>query len=82
MGRPYKCPYCRSERTVSKGTRATKGLGLRRLRRCRACGRKFTPKHQRPVRAPEKPDASAATTHARAQKPSELSDDSDTELVL
>jgi hypothetical protein len=47
MGRPFKCPYCKSERTVSKGTRVTKSLGPRRLRRCKACGRKFTPKHQK-----------------------------------
>lgn len=46
VGRPYVCPYCKSQRTVSKGTRTTKGLGPRRLRRCKACGRKFTPKHQ------------------------------------
>jgi hypothetical protein len=25
----------------------TKSLGPRRLRRCKACGRKFTPKHQK-----------------------------------
>ena len=46
MGRPYTCPYCKSTDTVSKGHRRTKGLGLRSIRRCRACKRKFTPKHQ------------------------------------
>lgn len=46
MGRPYVCPYCKSKETTSKGARKTKLLGVRRIRRCRACGRKFTPKHQ------------------------------------
>ena len=46
MGRPYVCPYCKSKETCSKGARKTKLLGVRRIRRCRACGRKFTPKHQ------------------------------------
>ena len=46
MGRPFKCPYCGSVATASKGTRRTKTLGIRRLRRCRTCKRKFTPKHQ------------------------------------
>jgi transcriptional regulator NrdR family protein len=46
MGRPYKCPYCGSTATVKKGARKTKTLGARRLRKCKGCGRKFTPKNQ------------------------------------
>lgn len=49
MGRPYKCPYCGSSATVRKGVRKTKQLGDRRIRRCKACRRKFTPKNQQPV---------------------------------
>lgn len=49
MGRPFSCPYCKSTNTVSKGSRKTKGLGLRKLRRCKACGRKFTPRNQKPT---------------------------------
>ena len=49
MGRPYKCPKCGSNESVSKGVRKTKLLGIRRLRRCKACGRKFTPKYQKPA---------------------------------
>ena len=49
MGRPYKCPYCSSSATVSKGVRKTKQLGDRRIRRCKACRRKFTPKNQQPA---------------------------------
>ncbi|GEM_PF-2315481 len=68
VGRPYKCPYCKSQRTVSKGTRPTKGLGPRRLRRCKACGRKFTPKYQRPGNAAAKPDQAGGTARPSAQK--------------
>lgn len=81
MGRPFKCP-CGASDSAAKGFRKTKTMGVRRIRRCRKCGRKFTPKHQRPVKAAEKPDASAATARARAQKPSRPSDDADAELVL
>ena len=49
MGRPNKCPYCGSTETVSKGVRKTKTLGDRRIRRCKACRRKFTPKNQQPA---------------------------------
>ena len=49
-GRPFKCPYesCGSTESVSKGVRRTKTMGLRKIRKCRECGRKFTPKNQRP----------------------------------
>jgi len=46
MGRPHKCPYCESTDSVSKGSRKTKTLGDRKIRRCKACHRKFTPKNQ------------------------------------
>jgi len=57
MSRPYKCPFCGSSETVSKGVRKTKQLGIRRLRRCKACKRKFTPKHQ-----PAAGDSAAVST--------------------
>jgi hypothetical protein len=47
MGRPYKCPYCGATGSVSKGVRKTKTMGERRLRLCKACGRKFTPRNQK-----------------------------------
>ena len=47
MGRPYKCPYCGQSESVSKGVRRTKTMGERRIRRCKACKRKFTPKNQK-----------------------------------
>lgn len=49
MGRPHKCPYCGSTETVSKGVRKTKTMGRRKIRRCRQCGRKFTPRYQQPA---------------------------------
>ena len=53
-GRPFKCPYgCGSTNTVSKGVRKTKTMGLRRIRLCKNCGRKFTPKNQKSIRQTE-----------------------------
>ena len=46
MSRPFKCPFCGSHRNVRKGVRVTKTMGIRKLRRCKDCGRKFTPKNQ------------------------------------
>ncbi len=46
-GRPHKCPYCGGTDTVNKGARKTKAMGIRRIRRCRSCGRRFTPRHQK-----------------------------------
>ena len=46
MSRPFKCPFCGSHRNVRKGVRLTKTMGIRKLRRCKDCGRKFTPRNQ------------------------------------
>ena len=45
-GRPLRCPYegCGSTKIVSKGIRKTKTMGNRKIRYCKDCGRKFTPK--------------------------------------
>jgi transcriptional regulator NrdR family protein len=48
-GRPHSCPYCNSTKTICKGWRITKYQGKRRIKLCKACGRKFTPKNQKPV---------------------------------
>ena len=55
-GRPFKCPYegCGSTNTVSKGARTTKSMGVRKIRLCKSCYRKFTPKNQRPVQVEAK----------------------------
>ena len=54
-GRPHKCPYdgCGSTSTVSKGARQTKSMGVRKIRLCKGCGRKFTPKNQKPAEVEE-----------------------------
>ncbi|MHC4791850.1 MAG: hypothetical protein ACYS8Y_10530 [Planctomycetota bacterium] len=48
-GRPFRCPYegCGSANTVSKGIRKTKTMGKRKIRFCKDCGRRFTPKKQK-----------------------------------
>jgi transcription elongation factor Elf1 len=50
-GRPFKCPYpgCGSTDTVSKGVRKTRMMGDRKIKLCKNCGRKFTPKNQKPT---------------------------------
>lgn len=49
-GRPAKCPYCGGS-SINKGFRKTKTMGKRRIKLCKACGRKFTPKNQKPIEA-------------------------------
>ena len=41
MARPYKCPYCGQNRNTAKGFRQNRD-GKVRLRRCKACGRRWT----------------------------------------
>lgn len=65
MGRPYSCPWCQATTSVSKGVRRTKTMGERRIRRCKGCGRKFTPKNQKPVDSGEP----AATADVKPEEP-------------
>jgi len=46
-GRPPICPNCGSNRSQKKGVRKTKTMGARRIRLCKSCGKKFTPKNQK-----------------------------------
>jgi hypothetical protein len=48
-GRPPICPNCGSNRSQKKGVRKTKTMGARRIRLCKSCGKKFTPKNQKLV---------------------------------
>lgn len=50
-GRPHKCPYCDATKSVSKGFRYNK-VGKVRLRRCKACGRRWTAGPPPAVQAP------------------------------
>ena len=74
-GRPVKCIHCGSTDTTSKGARKTKTMGIRKIRRCKSCGRRFTPRNQKsvPYEGSEVPQAETAesvepeaadTTHA------------------
>lgn len=73
MGRPYKCPYCGQSESVSKGVRKTKAMGDRRIRLCKACDRKFTPRNQKTEEGMATPDVSppAAVTRTPGEKPGE-----------
>lgn len=44
---PTKCPYCGGLRTRAKGIRVTKAFGIRKIRYCNTCHRKFTVKRGR-----------------------------------
>ena len=66
MGRPFKCPYCGATDTASKGVRPTKTMGVRRIRRCRACRRKFTPKIQAAVAVEEDSTTTEREVHDAA----------------
>ncbi len=51
-GRPHKCPYCRASNTIWKGYRPLRS-GKNRIRLCKACRRKFTPRKKTPPPPPE-----------------------------
>lgn len=70
MARPFKCPYCGVQgSSVSKGVRRTKTMGDRRVRLCKACGRKFTPKNQKTAEQAEPKAASGAKEERADQSP-------------
>jgi len=74
MGRPFKCPYCGEEgRSVCKGYRRTKTMGRRRIRLCKACGRKFTPKNQKPDMLPSPEESQQVEARPATQEAPEAS---------
>jgi len=75
MGRPTVCPFCGSTRSISKGRRKTKTMGERRIRLCRDCRRKYTPKHQKPPEPePEPPPLEGTSTGPAEEESSGASD--------
>ncbi|MDO8303817.1 MAG: hypothetical protein Q7T18_11295 [Sedimentisphaerales bacterium] len=70
-GRPFKCPFCKSGNNVSKGFRPTTTLGVRRLRFCKDCGRKFTPQNQKPLEAKDKNAGGNDPRQVSKKKPAE-----------
>jgi len=59
MARPFKCPYCGQSNSIGKGVRKTKTMGERRIRLCKACKRKFTPRIQKVEASAQRPDRPA-----------------------
>ena len=72
MARPYKCPFCGATDSVSEGVRKTKTIGIRRIRLCKACGRKFTPKNQRPNELLNQEAEEQAETNVVLQRDAEV----------
>jgi len=54
---------------VSKGFRPTTTLGVRRLRFCKDCGRKFTPQNQKPLEAKDKKAGGSEPRQVSDSKP-------------
>jgi len=68
MGRPHTCPYCgQIGKSVSKGVRKTKTMGDRRIRFCKACKRKFTPRNQKVVEPLRQEAESGAESASRPE---------------
>ena len=75
MGRPHTCPYCgQIGKSVSKGVRRTKTMGDRRIRFCKACHRKFTPKNQKQVDPQEERAGSAVAEPVANPEPAKSAD--------
>jgi len=75
MGRPHTCPYCgQMGKSVSKGVRKTKTMGDRRIRFCKACHRKFTPKNQKQIDSQEEKAGSAVAEAVASAEPPKSSD--------
>ena len=66
-GRPATCPYC-GGRSINKGFRLTKTMGKRRLKQCKVCRRKFTPKNQKSVDSEESASGSNFPADEIAEK--------------
>jgi hypothetical protein len=81
-GRPFKCPYkgCGSTKSSSKGTRVTKSLGIRKIRVCKDCGRKFTPQNQKPLKAKDKKAGGSEPRQVSDAKPVETATAPDSKI--
>ena len=72
-GRPAKCPYCGGS-SINKGFRKTKTMGKRRIKLCKNCRRKFTPKNQKPVQPTEEKDVEANIEPDEAAEPASVAE--------
>ena len=67
-GRPAKCPYCGGS-SINKGFRKTKTMGKRRIKLCKACRRKFTPRNQSAPEAEAEDEGQAEQAAAVSSPP-------------
>jgi len=75
MGRPHACPYCGAVgKSVSKGVRKTKTMGDRRIRLCKACHRKFTPRSQKQAEPREQEARPAIAEPVTSPEPAKATD--------
>ena len=72
-GRPPICPNCGSNRSQKKGVRKTKTMGERRIRLCKSCGKKFTPKNQKPAQVENEQSESAQSQAVDSIQPEDSS---------
>ncbi len=72
-GRPAKCPYCGGS-SINKGFRKTKTMGKRRIKLCKACRRKFTPKNQKPIQPTEENATETDAEPDEATKPTSVAE--------
>jgi len=75
-GRPAKCPYCGGS-SINKGFRKTKTMGKRRIKLCKACRRKFTPKNQSVPEAQAESNAQAEDAAPTTPNPEETATSSE-----
>ncbi|KKK63594.1 hypothetical protein LCGC14_2992710 [marine sediment metagenome] len=74
-GRPAICPYCGSNNgSINKGFRETKTMGRRRIKLCKACGRKLTPRNQKPTDAIEEKLAETCVESSEGTEPGSVSE--------
>jgi hypothetical protein len=81
-GRPPICPSCGSNRSQKKGVRITKTMGARRIRLCKNCGKKFSPKNHKPVQVEDIQTGATSVTESKVPAAVELNEPELTETQI
>lgn len=81
-GRPPICPNCGSNRSQKKGVRKTKTMGARRIRLCKSCGKKFTPKNQKPVQVQDIQAEATSVTESEDPVTADINEPELTEMQI
>jgi len=79
-GRPPICPNCGSNRSQKKGVRKTKTMGDRRIRLCKSCGKKFTPRNQKPVQIEDIQTEATSVTESEGSAAADMNEPELTEI--